>query len=152
MFGIARTAFCAVVIAATPLLAGSAQAGEAHLSMTPFKLVLNAQGQFEDVEGNFIVGLPGAIDSFAFQLYLEDVLVSDAYAVRYCVIDDVLSVSFDRTALQANPDVQALAGLVVEARVDGSVSVFDGDDTTEIFLFGYDEMEIVNPGLVGPNR
>jgi hypothetical protein len=78
--------------------------------------------------------------------------VSEAYAVRYCAIDDVLSVSFDRTALQENPDVRALAGLVVEARVEGSVTVLDDEAATEVFLFGYDEMEILNPGLVGPLR
>jgi len=149
MSGIARLALVAAIAAASPLFAQSAQAVEAPLWMSPFKLVLNAQGQFEDVEGNFAVGLPaGAIDAFAFDLYLDGVWVSQAYAVRYCAIDDVLSVSFDRAALQANPDVVALTGLVVEAHIEGFV-VVGGD---EVDLAGTDEMEILAPGAVGPQR
>ena len=153
MPGIIRLAAFAAIVAVTPCFAESAEAGEAPLSMTPFKLILNAQGQFEDVEGNFGVGLPpGTIDAFAFDLYLDGILVSEAYAVRYCFIDNVLSVSFDREALQANPDVVAMAGLIVEAQVKGSVVVDDGAVATEVDLVGTDEMEILRPGLAGPLR
>jgi len=150
MSRIIRLAVFTLVLSASPVLSTVAEADEFPMWMSPFKLVLNAQGQFEDVEGNFAVGLPpGAFESFEFGLYFDDVLVSEAYAVRYCAIDDVLSVSFDRTALLANPDVKKLAGYTVEARVEGSLVVATG---VEVSLFGYDDVEILGPGRVGPRR
>ena len=121
------------------------------VNVNPHKIVLNAQGAADDVQANVRIILPGTkVVSFNVTLAFNGVVVSEAESAYYCVLDDILIVGFDRTALQDNPDVQALANQTVTATVDGTVTVInaDGIETTVSFN-GTDKVEIVAPGTKG---
>ena len=121
------------------------------VNVNPHKIVLNAQGAFDDVQANVRIVLPGAwVVDFDVTLAFDGVVVAEAESAYYCVLDDILIVGFDRTALQNNPDVQALANSTVTATVNGTVTVknADGLETTVSFS-GSDTVEIVAPGDKG---
>ena len=125
------------------------------VNINPHKIVLNAQGASDDVQANVHIILDGAwVVDFDVTLALNDgdgdIVVAEAESAFYCVLDDILIVGFDRTALQDNPDVQAMANKTVTATVTGTVTVEDanGDETTTSFS-GSDLVEIVAPGKKG---
>ena len=118
------------------------------VNINPFKIVLNAQGASDDVQANIHIVLPGArITDFDATLSLDGKVVAEAESAYYCAIDDMLIVGFDRTDLQNNPDVQAMANTTVTATVVGTVTVLnaDGDEVTASYS-GSDNVEIVGPG------
>lgn len=118
------------------------------VNINPHKIVLNAQGASDDVQANVHIVLAGApvVDCNA-TLELDGTIVAEAKSAFYCVIDDILIVGFDRTSLQNNPDVQAMANTTVTATVTGTVTVInaDGDEITASFS-GSDTVEILAPG------
>ena len=122
------------------------------VNINPHKIVLNAQGASDDVQANIHIFLESArIVDFDATLSFDGTIVSDAESARYCIIDDILIVGFDRTELQNNPDVIDLANTTVTARVEGSVTVIGRDElgneievTTD--FSGDDQVEIVAPG------
>lgn len=124
------------------------------VNINPHKIVLNAQGASDDVQANVSIILVGAVVDFDVTLALDDgdgdIVVTEAESAFYCVLDDILIVGFDRTTLQNNPDVQAMANKTVTATVAGSVTVknVDGDEITKSFS-GSDLVEIVAPGKKG---
>ena len=125
------------------------------VNINPHKIVLNAQGTSDDVQANVSIILPGArVVDFEVTLAFDDgdgdIVVAEAESAFYCVVDDILIVGFDRTDLQNNPDVQAMANKTVTATVDGSVTVVnvDGVEITTSFS-GSDLVEIVAPGKKG---
>ena len=118
------------------------------VNINPFKIVLNAQGASDDVQANVSMALPGAlIVDFDVSLAFDGVVVAQAESADYCPIDNMLAIGFDRTELQNNPDVQAMANTTVTAFVTGTVTVInvDGDAITRAFS-GSDTVEIVLPG------
>jgi hypothetical protein len=118
------------------------------VNINPHKIVLNAEGKADDVQANIPMVLPSArIVDFAVTLSFNGTVVAHAESARYCVIDDMLIIGFDRTDLQNNPDVQDMANSTVTAEVDGYVTVENsvGDETTRYFN-GTDMVEIVKPG------
>ena len=137
------------VLAAFIVTVGSAGTalGDDHVSMAPHKIVLNAQGNSDDVQAIIGMSLPSAtIVSFDAVLSFDGVDVSIAESAFYCAIDDNLIVGFDRTELQNNPDVAALAGQTVVATVEGQVTVQTGDTTYTRNFIGSDSVEILKPG------
>ena len=121
------------------------------VNINPHKIVLNAEGAADNVQANIPMVLPGArIVDFEVTLEFNGTVVAEAESARYCLIDDMLIIGFDRTELQSNPDVQEMANSTVTARVDGYVTVesFDGGETTRDFS-GTDTVEIVKPGKKG---
>jgi len=121
------------------------------VNINPHKIVLNAQGAADDVQANVHIILDGAwVVDFDVTLALDGIVVADAESAYYCALDDILIVGFDRTSLQENPDVQALANEIVTATVIGTVTMenADGDQTTVSFG-GSDLVEIVAPGKQG---
>ena len=151
MFGILRAKrwYFAVVVAAFVLaVLGSAPTARAeHVSICPHKIILNAEGQSDDVQAIVRIVLPSAyLESFAAVLYLDGVEVAVAESAYYCALDDNLIIGFDRTDLQNNPDVQALAGQTVVAEVVGSVVVDCGGALVEENFSGSDTVEILKPG------
>lgn len=121
------------------------------VNINPHKIVLNAQGASDDVQANVHIILPGAkIVDFDVTLTFDGIDVAEAESAFYCILDDILIVGFDRTELQDNPDVQAMANTTVTATVDGTVTVInsDGDEITTSFG-GSDLVEIVAPGKKG---
>jgi hypothetical protein len=118
------------------------------VNINPHKIVLNAQGAADDVQANVHIILPGSwVVDIDVTLSFDGIVVAQAESAFYCVLDDILIVGFDRTDLQKNPDVQAMANSTVIATVTGSVTVEDveGDETTTSFS-GSDTVEIVAPG------
>ena len=145
----ARRWCLAVLIAAFGLaVLGSASTARAeHVSICPHKIILNAEGQSDDVQAIVEIVLPSAyLESFEAVLYLDGVKVAVAESAYYCALDDNLIIGFDRTDLQNNPDVQALAGQTVVAEVVGSVVVDRGDELVEVSFSGSDTVEILKPG------
>lgn len=135
----------AVFVLAVLALAPAAHAEQ--VSICPHKIVLNAEGQSDDVQAIVSIVLPSAnLESFDAVLILDGVEVAVAESAFYCAVDDNLIIGFDRTDLQNNPDVKALAGETVIAEVVGSVIVDDGGELVEISFSGSDRVQIVKPG------
>jgi hypothetical protein len=121
------------------------------VNINPHKIVLNAEGKADDIQANIPMVLASArIVDFDVTLSFDGTEVAKAESARYCVIDDILIIGFDRTDLQNNPDVQDMANSTVTAEVDGYVTVENsvGDETTRYFS-GTDMVEIVKPGKKG---
>ncbi len=121
------------------------------VNINPHKIVLNAQGASDDVQANVHIILDGVwVVDFDVTLTLDGIVVAEAESAFYCVLDDILIVGFDRTTLQNNPDVQALANKTVMATVTGTVTVenADGEETTTSFS-GSDLVEIAAPANKG---
>ena len=121
------------------------------VNINPHKIVLNAEGKADDVQANIPIVLASAlIVDFDVTLSFDGTEVAEAESARYCLIDDMLIIGFDRTDLQNNPDVQDMANSTVTAAVDGYVTVENsvGDETTRCFS-GTDMVEIVAPGKKG---
>ena len=117
--------------------------------MSPHKIVLNAQGNADDVQAVVSMSLePGyQVTDFQVKLWFDDVEVAEAETFRYCPVDDNFLTGFDRTTLLNNPDVIAMAGQTVVATVEGwfTAESIDGDFYTRYFS-GTDVVEIVKPG------
>ena len=118
------------------------------VNINPHKIVLNADGNADDVQANIPMVLPSArIVDFAVTLSFNGTVVAEAESARYCLIDDMLIIGFDRTELQDNPDVQNMANSTVTAKVEGSVTVRNADGKKETTEFsGSDKVKIVAPG------
>ena len=121
------------------------------VNINPHKIVLNAVGAADDVQANVHIVLPGArIVEFDVTLFFNGIPVAQAESARYCLIDDMLIIGFDRTSLQDNKDVQKMANKTVTAAVDGSVTVaIADDDEIPVSFSGSDTVEIVQPGKKG---
>lgn len=118
-----------------------------NVNINPHKIVLNAQGAADDVQANVSIGLSSArIPVFDVKLWFDDELVAEAVTARYCLIDQILIIGFDREELLANPDVIAMANSIVTATVAGTVT--DNNGVTKEFR-GLDTVEIVKPGKNG---
>ncbi|UCG59973.1 MAG: hypothetical protein JSU70_10720 [Phycisphaerales bacterium] len=119
------------------------------VNINPHKIVLNARGASDDVQANIHIILSGApVIDFDVTLTLKGSVVAEvkAESAFYCVLDNILIVGFDRTELQNNPEVQALANQTVTATVTGAVLMADGTWTD---FDGSDTVEIVAPGKKG---
>ena len=114
--------------------------------MSPHKIILNAklEGENQDIQAVIGMHLPEGyvIDGFDISLFFDDIEIAEAVSVRYCWLDDNLLVTFDREEIQTNPDVVALAGKTVTARVEGTLS--PNSDPVEVF--GLDSVTILKPG------
>ncbi len=121
------------------------------VNINPYKIILNAEGASDDIQANVRIILPGAwVVDYDVTLSFDGTEVAEAESAFYCVLDDILIVGFDRTSLQANPDVQALANKTVTATVAGSVTVINAYGIeTEVSFSGSDTVEIVAPGKKG---
>ena len=138
--------FCALATLIVAL-SGTAFVLAEPVKMAPHKVVLNAEGNSDDVQAIVRMVLPSAnIVDYDVDLSLDGVFVAKAESAFYCLIDDNLIVGFDRQDLQDNPDVIALAGQTVTATVAGWVEVsVDGTVVRRDFA-GSDLLEIVKPG------
>lgn len=125
------------------------------MTMSPHMLVLNSVGSSEDVQAiiPLVITSGYTFTSGEATLRFDGVEVATTVSMRYCYIDDNLIVSFDKTALLQNPDVIAMAGMIVTAEVEGSFTATDGDGNTYTQDFsGTDEVEIVAPGKTAAKK
>ena len=142
-----RTLVVCALAALIITLSGTASVLAEPVKIAPHKIVLNAEGNFDDVQAIVRMVLPSAnIVDYDVDLSLDGVFVAKAESAYYCPIHDNLIVGFDRQDLQDNPDVRALAGLKVTATVAGWVEVsVDGTVVRRDFA-GSDLVEIVKSG------
>jgi hypothetical protein len=118
-----------------------------NVNINPYKIVLNAQGAADDVQANVSIGLSSAlIPDFDVTLSFDGIEVAKAESARYCLIDNMLIIGFDREELLANPNVIAMGNSIVKAKVAGTVT--DNNGLTKEFS-GSDMVEIVAPGKSG---
>ena len=138
-----RNRYCPFVICILASLivvfSGTAVSAE-HVSICPHKLVLNAEGQSDDVQAIVSIGIPPPyiIINPDVRLWFGDTLVATAESAFYCVIDDNLIIGFDRQELQEALGDIGLAGKEVLLTVEGCVN--------GVCFNGSDQVEIVQPG------
>ena len=135
----------AVGILALVLLAGGTCWAET-VNINPYRIVLNAQGAFDDVQANVPIFLEGSrVSSFDVTLVLDEVQAK-AESAYYCVVDNMLIIGFDRAALQMDLDAQDMGNTIVTATVTGTVTMNTGYSAS---FSGSDTVEIVAPGAKG---
>ena len=121
----------------------------APMNMTPYKIILNAQGQADSFQSILSMTLPSGhrLVDYEVELSLNDLLVLTAYDFRYCYLDYNFLAQFDREELLAHPIVQELAGSIAVATVAGWYYAEDsaGNGITRFFT-GSDLVEILAPG------
>ena len=118
------------------------------MTISPHKIILNAKGQFDNVQAVIRIAMqPGYyLSDYQVTLLFNNIPVSEAYDLRYCYIDDNFLASFDRTALQANPVVIDMAGLTVIATVSGWFEAESSDGDSYVHTFSCTDMvEIIDP-------
>jgi len=121
---------------------------DSSITISPYRIVLNSQGQHEDVLVIIRKALPSGyrITGFQLSLLFDGIEVVQAYALRYCYVDDNFLASFDRTTIQENPDVLAMAGSEVLGRIEGTYTAENADgDIWQDTLSGQDLVEIMDP-------
>jgi hypothetical protein len=136
-------------IAIAAIMAVSSVARAEVLTMSPHKIVLNAQGQFEDVQAVIRMPMqPGySLADYQVTLSFNGIPIIQAFNMRYCYIDDNFLTSFDRTSIQNHPDVMAMANTTVTATVAGWYTAVAADGSSYTHDFSYtDTVEIVAPG------
>lgn len=123
------------------------------VSISPYKIILNAQGQAESILAIMPMSLGGyQFDSGEATLSLNGETVATTVDMRYCYIDDNLLIYFDRAQLLAHPTVIALAGSTVTATVTGSFTAVNADGESYSRDFeASDQVEILAPGKTGGN-
>ena len=135
------------------LLVGYSLAGA--ITISPHKLILNSQGNAEDVQAIVPMFITSGYMFTTGEATLEfdGIEVAVSISMRYCYVDDNLLIGFDKEELLQNPDVIAMAGTTVTARVEGSFTATnaDGDTYTKDFS-GTDQVEIVAPGKNYENK
>ena len=117
-------------------------------SVQPDQIVLNASGQQEDLLVIVRKSMPAGyyIESFEVDLLFDDTQVTEAYALRYCYIDDNYLVSFDWLEIINNPDVIDLAATTVSGSISGTVTLANGQEISGWKpLKGSDDIEIMDP-------
>ena len=145
----------AVIASAALVLAGSlpaappaAAADEVTVNMRPDVIVLNSQGDAEDVVAQIVMSMTAghSIQSFDILLRFDGVHVADAFALDYCFVENIFSASFDKKALMQNQDVINMGNSTVTARVEGQITTADDTGGSVVMeFFGFDDVEIVLP-------
>jgi len=95
--------------------------GEESITLAPYRIVLNAEGNWDDVQAVIRMPLaPGySLSGFEVGLYFDDALVCYAKSFRYCYLDDNFLTGFDREAVQEYAQVNDLGNTIVTATVSG---------------------------------
>ena len=145
-----RAVVNSLIVAAAFLIAMPSISLAEDMTVCPHKIVLNAKGNSESVQTVIRMPMkPGfVLNDWHVTLSFNSTLISEAYAFRYCPIDDNFLASFDRAALLANPDVIALANSTAVATVEGWYTgvASNGDSYTHEFTCT-ELVEIVDPDV-----
>ena len=144
-----RTGIIIPCMAIVAIIALSSVAFAEVLTMSPHKIVLNAQGKFEDVQA--VIRMPMqagyTLSDYQVTLSFNGIPIIQAFNMRYCYIDDNFLASFDRTAIQNHPTVIGMANTTVIATVAGWYSAVNADGLSYTHDFSWtDDVEIVDPG------
>ena len=145
---------CGVVLA----LASFSSPRDSHaeelvpVSITPFKIVLNAKlrGELQDIQGIIHMSLNSGyhLDEYEVNFRIGEDLVAEAFAFRYCYIDDNFLASFDREEIQDYLIAEEIEGEVT-AQVEGwfTETASDGSFHNTRDFSGYDLIEVFAPGM-----
>ena len=134
------------------VIAGPLTVRADEMTMSPHRIILNAQGQFENVQAVIRIPLKSGyvLADYDVTLSFDGIAISDAYEFRYCYIDDNFLASFERTPIQVNPVVIAMAGETVCATVEGWFSATSADGTSYTQTFSCNDLvDIVDPDKRG---
>ena len=118
------------------------------VQFSPDQIVLNAIGQQDDLLVIVRKSMPAgySIDSFQISLAFNDTQITDAYALRYCYVDENYLVSFDWDEVINNPEITAFIGQTVTGSISGTVTIVNGEGETLIeTLEGDDNVQIMDP-------
>jgi hypothetical protein len=119
-----------------------------EMTMSPYKIILNAKGQFEDMQAVIRIPLEAGytLDDYQVSLAFDGITVGEAISFRYCYIDDNFLAGFDRTEVQASPAVIAMANTLVTATVSGWFTAVNGEGNSYMQNFSCsDQVEIIDP-------
>ena len=111
-----------------------------RVNINPFKIILNADGNSDDIQAKIPMALPaGEITDFEATLLIdkvgEGVITFDCY---YCAVDNILHVYFDRETVLGYLRDNGIEGKGLPAEVWGSICVegqcidFEGEDRVEV--------------------
>ena len=137
-----------VFVGVLPATPPAAAVSEVTVNMRPDVIVLNAQGDAEEVVAQIVLPMtPGHnIQSFDISLRFDGVHVADALALDYCFSEGIFSASFDKKELLQNQDVIDMANSTVTARVEGQImTAAMAGGIVVMEFFGFDDVEIVLP-------
>ena len=100
-----------VLVVVLPAAPPAAAADEVTVNMRPDVIILNSQGDAEEVVAQIDLPItPGhSIQSFDISLRFDGVHVADAFALVYCYSDGLYAASFDKKELLQNQDVIGMA-------------------------------------------
>jgi hypothetical protein len=138
-----------LLVAAVSVLCLADDIINVNVNINPHKIVLNAEGKADDVQANIPIGLASAlIVDFDITLSFEGTtVVVEAESARYCLIDDILIIGFDRTDLQKELAEEISTTTTVTATVDGYVTVINANnDEIRTDFIGSDTVQVVEPG------
>ena len=119
-----------------------------NVQFSPDQIVLNAIGQQDDLLVIVRKPMPAgySIAEFNVNLFLADTQISEAYALRYCTVDENYLVSFDWDLVVNSPQLTSFIGTIVTGSISGTVTlVNEAGDTFAETLSGTDEVEILDP-------
>jgi len=132
------------------LMLASMTAGAQNMSVNPFKINLNAQGAAENIQCAYPGTLPSgySISGQDIQLYFAGGYVTDAYAVGYCAIDDMIFVRFDWMTVISSPVLLPLANTgQVGVNITGYFTVTNSaGDSIDIDVNRSGYAEVIKPG------
>ena len=123
----------------------------APLSITPFRIVLNAKlkGELQDIQGIINMSMQGGdrLDDYEVNFLIEGDQVAQAFAFRYCYIDDNFLASFDRQVIQDYLIDRELEG-TLNVRVEGwyTATASEGP-SAPVYFAGSDMIEVFAPGV-----
>ena len=144
---------CVIGVAACALLLSMVVGpswGDDSVTIAPSMIILNVKGQCDSVQATIRQAMPSGytLTDFEVNLWMDGTVVAQAYALRYCYVDDNFLASFDREEVQNNPVVVGLADSVVTATIQGwyTAVAADGETTITRPFLGSDLVEIRDPG------
>ncbi|MEW6413084.1 MAG: hypothetical protein AB1483_11555 [Candidatus Zixiibacteriota bacterium] len=140
---IALTSVICLTIFATPNITYAQT-----MTIAPFKIVLNQQGNTESVQAVVPMTLESGylFSSCEATLYIGGVMIAENYDAKYCYIDDNLLIYFDRVGVIGDEALADMANTIQTATVEGTLMMVntDGDMISRGFS-AYDDVEIVDP-------
>lgn len=141
LFGLRLSVWCLLLIAGLFVIPGYVLAETVNIS--PFKIILNADGNSEDIQARIpmVIAAGNSITDFEASLRIDNandtVVAIDFY---YCAIDDILHIYFDRKEV-----LQYLKDNEIKGEVTAAVwgSFYDFDNLVE--FSGYDDVVVIDP-------
>lgn len=137
------TVYCLLLSAVLFVFPGQILSDTVKVNISPFKIILNADGSSDDIQAKIPMALPagGSITEFGATLRFngedEEIPTESFY---YCAVDDILHVYFNRKAVLEYLNFYEIQDKVV---AEVWVGFFDGYEYVE--FEGDDIVEVLDP-------